>query len=208
MKARLAAFSALWLAGCQLLGTVPEQTAAPALSAQQQHEQAMALLSGGNYLPAATHSFARPGKPLSDYAADLALQLLQSMQYQMPQQPIAISSFVQFDNRLDHTDALGNQLAEHLFYQLQRLGVPLADVKLARQIRITPRGDFVLSRGAYLDLRQQASYVLTGTMLRDNAGVVINARVMHLNSKALLASGQIHIPDFVLAPSARAQQAP
>ena len=95
-----------------------------------------------------------------------------------------------------------------MFYQLQRLGVPLADVKLARQIRITPRGDFVLSRGAYLDLRQQASYVLTGTMLRDNAGIVINARVMHLNSKALLASGQIHIPDFVLAPSARAQQAP
>src|SRR5690606_30530159 len=161
-------------------------------------EQQLQQLAGGNYLPAA---IARPTKPLSDYAADLALQLMLSMQYDTAEPTIAISSFVLFDANLDDSNALGNQLAEHLYMQLQRLGVKVADVKLARQVRVTPRGDFVFSRGDYLDMQQQATYVLSGTMLQDNAGTVVNARVMHLVDKTVIASGQIHIPQFVLATS-------
>ncbi len=186
----------LLVAGCQLISPFAEQQA-PGRAGQQQAEP-FTQVAAGNYLPPNT-AVMQPTKPLGDYAADLALQLLQSMQYQAPLQPIAISSFVQLDTALTHSNALGNQLAEHLFVQLHRLGVAVADIKVARHIRVTPQGDIALSRGAYLDKQQRAAYVLTGTMLQDNAGVVVNARVVNLQSKALLASAQIHIPQFVLA---------
>lgn len=200
------------LAGCQVFSPTAQPVTcqacpspdaeAEAATALLTQEQQLQQLAGGNYLPAA---IARPTKPLSDYAADLALQLMLSMQYDTAEPTIAISSFVLFDANLDDSNALGNQLAEHLYMQLQRLGVKVADVKLARQVRVTPRGDFVFSRGDYLDMQQQATYVLSGTMLQDNAGTVVNARVMHLVDKTVIASGQIHIPQFVLATS-RVQQ--
>lgn len=201
------------LAGCQLTTPAAQQAHCPTCTAaeatptvallpdEQQLPQHLQYLPGGNYLPPA---IARPVKPLSDYAADLALQLMLSMQFETAEPTIAISSFVLFDSQLDESNALGNQLAEHLYVQLQRLGVKVADIKLARQIRVTPRGDFVFSRGDYLDMQQQAAYVLSGTMLQDNAGIVVNARVMHLLNKTVIAGGQIHIPQFVLAtPLAR-----
>lgn len=193
------------LAGCQLTTPAAQQAHCPTCTAAEAaptvallpDEQQLQYLAGGNYLPPA---IARPVKPLSDYAADLALQLMLSMQFETAEPTIAISSFVLFDSQLDESNALGNQLAEHLYVQLQRLGVKVADIKLARQIRVTPRGDFVFSRGDYLDMQQQATYVLSGTMLQDNAGIVVNARVMHLLNKTVIAGGQIHIPQFVLTP--------
>ena len=120
------------------------------------------------------------------------------MQYMLPEQPVAISTFVEFDQQLSNTTAVGNQLAEHMYYQMQRLGIPVADIKLSRQIRVTPAGDLVFSRGSYLDTKQQVNYVLAGTILRDSAGLVVNARVMHIRTKAVIGSAQLHIPDFVL----------
>ena len=198
MKAGLLLASVVVLSGCQ------------ALTAQQNHcascnpeniEQSALMYAehGGNYLPDVNSNLARPTKPLSDYAADLALQLLQSMHYVVPEQPIAIATFVEFDHQLSNTTAVGNQLAEHMYVHMQRLGMAVADVKLARQIRVTPQGDLAFSRGAYLDTQQQLNYVLAGTILRDSVGLVVNARVMHLQTKAVVGSAQIHIPDFVLA---------
>ena len=157
------------------------------------------ISTGGNYLPSVTDYPPRPTKPLSDYAADLAFQLLQSMQYVLPEQPVAISTFVEFDQQLSNTTAVGNQLAEHMYYQMQRLGIPVADIKLSSQIRVTPAGDLVFSRDSYLDTKQRVNYVLAGTILRDSAGLVVNARVMHMRTKTVIGSAQLHIPDFVLA---------
>jgi len=204
MKAWIMLVGILSVSGCQLLSSTQNECVDcdKPQTALERDEQALQKMAGGNYLPVAATHFSRPTKPISDYAADLALQLMSSMQYKAPKQAIAIASFVQFDQSLHNTDALGNQLSEHMYYQLQKLGITVADVKLGRQIRVSATGDFVMSRGDYLDLEQQARYVLTGTMLRDSAGVVVNARVMNLQTKTLLASGQIHIPQFVLAAPA------
>lgn len=157
-------------------------------------------VQGGNFVavaPAYT-----PGKPLSDYAADLALQLAISMPYQLHSKAIAITSLVEFDATLNSPNALGNQLSEHLYYQLQRLGLSVSDIKLAQQVNITPVGDFALSRSTGLDTEQKLHYVLTGTLLRDNAGVVVNVRVIHRNSKAVVATAQVYIPGFIVAAPA------
>lgn len=193
MKLWVVCSAVVLLSGCQLHRDNNSQSAAAGpLPAY--------ILSGnsGNYLPVVA---ARANtKPLSDYAADLALQLMMSMHYTPPQQAVAISSLVWFDHQLDSSQALGNQLAEHLYVHLQRLGVPLADVKVGRQIRVTPQGDFVLSRGRHLDPAQDVHYVLTGTLLQDAGGTVVNVRVVHLQLKTVLAAAQVHIPAAVLSP--------
>lgn len=199
MRAIFLLVVAMVVSGCQLLANSTSACLRCDNGTAVTQEGGETAVSGGNYLPASALDYRRPSKPLSDYAADLALQLMQSMHYTAPDQAVAITSFVVFDQQLSNTTAVGNQLAEHMYFQLQRLGVKVADIKLARQVRVTPEGDLALSRGAYLDAQQQISYVLTGTLLRDSAGVVVNARIMHLQQKAILASAQIHIPNFVLA---------
>ena len=203
MKVGICLAAVVVLSGCQLLPEY-QHSCIPCVPAPvaDDDESAMLTGTGGNYLPSVTDYPARPTKPLSDYAADLAFQLLQSMQYMLPEHPVAISTFVEFDQQLSNTTAVGNQLAEHMYYQMQRLGIPVADIKLSRQIRVTPAGDLVFSRGSYLDTKQQVNYVLAGTILRDSAGLVVNARVMHMRTKAVIGSAQLHIPDFVLAAPA------
>lgn len=198
MKLWFVCISVLVLSACQWNSArTNNQTPPPA---EPLPEQVMLPGNSGNYLPA----FAARvnSKPLSDYAADLALQLMMSMHYAPPKQTVAISSLVQFDHQLTNSNALGNQLAEHLYVHLQRLGVSVADIKVSRHIRVTPRGDFALSRGRALDSSQNITYVLTGTLLQDAGGTVVNVRVVHVQHKTVIATGQVHIPDAVLRPAA------
>lgn len=190
------------LSGCQLFNAQDNcQFCQSAETSEQKELRQLQKLSGGNYLPHTSTAQFHPNKPLADYAGELAVQLFSAMHYKVPQHAVAIASFVQFDTSLVQAGGLGNQLAEHMFVKLQQLGIPVADVKLGRQIRVTATGDFVLSRGDYLDEAQQPKLVLAGTMLRDNAGMVINARIMNLQTKAVLSSAQVHIPYFVLTAS-------
>ena len=179
-------------AGCQ------HHAANYVVTSQASDDTAAAIaMQGGNFVAVApTYT---PGKPLSDYAADLALQLAMSMPYPLHSRAIAITSLVEFDATLDSPSALGNQLSEHLYYQLQRLGLSVSDIKLAQQVQITPEGDFALSRSRNLDTEQKLNYVLTGTLLRDKAGVVVNVRVVQRNGKAVVATAQVYIPSFVVA---------
>ncbi|SEI05682.1 hypothetical protein SAMN05660691_03162 [Rheinheimera pacifica] len=195
MKLAVVCSAVVLLSGCQFQSAdMVSQTSPPA---EPLPEHVILPGNSGNYLPAAT--VRANTKPLTDYAADLALQLMMSMHYTPPQQAVAISSLVWFDHQLTNSNALGNQLAEHLYVHLQRLGVPVADIKVGRQIRVTPQGDFALSRGRYLDPAQDVRYVLTGTLLQDAGGTVVNVRVVHVQHKTVIATGQVHIPDAVLS---------
>ena len=115
------------------------------------------------------------------------------------QQFALFSAVASYAKHIDNPSALGNQLSEHLYHQLQRLGLSVSDIKLAQQVQITPVGDFALSRSRGLDTEQQLNYVLTGTLLRDKAGVVVNVRVIQRNSKAVVATAQVYIPSFIVA---------
>lgn len=198
MKLWVICTSILVLSGCQFNSAGSSNQTPP--RTEPLPEQVILPGNSGNYLPAAAARMNT--KPLSDYAADLALQLMMSMHYMPPQEAVAISSLVRFDHQLTKSNALGNQLAEHLYVHLQRLGVSVADIKVSRQIRVTPGGDFALSRGRHLDSSQNITYVLTGTLLQDAGGTVVNVRVVHLQHKTVIATGQVHIPDAVLSHAA------
>ncbi|TMO43775.1 FlgO family outer membrane protein [Pseudoalteromonas ruthenica] len=137
-------------------------------------------------------------KHLGDYTQQLALKLSDTMATQHVSH-IAVTSFVDFDHRLDNAGALGNQLAEGLMTDLQQFGFATVEHKLKRAISVQPSGDFALSRHAS-ELAESVGvdYVLTGTLVYRPNGVVINARVISSQDQVIKASARQFIPYFVL----------
>ncbi|MBL4829720.1 MAG: hypothetical protein JKY55_07525 [Aliivibrio sp.] len=130
-----------------------------------------------------------------DYFVDgLTDQLVTSNTGMSSQTPIAITSFVDLQ-QVDQTNWLGNSVTEGFMYQLQRRGFKVIDYKTTGNIRVTSKGDFAFSRD-WKDLvqEQEVDYVLTGTMLRQDGGVWINARVIGMQTRVVVASAQGFLP--------------
>ncbi|GAB7222431.1 FlgO family outer membrane protein [Vibrio owensii] len=108
--------------------------------------------------------------------------------------PIAITSFVDLQN-MDATNWLGNSVSEGFIHQFQRRGFKVVDFKTTGSIQVTQQGDFALSRD-WQDLaqEQEIQYVLTGTMLRQEGGVLVNARVVGMQSRIVVATAQGFLP--------------
>jgi TolB-like protein len=137
-------------------------------------------------------------KLLGDYVEQMTMNMIGANPPKLVT-PIAVTSFVTFDSTLSRTNVLGNQLAESFIHELQQYGLPVVDYKVTGAIRITPRGDFAFSRDVAELVEDQAiGYVLSGTIIRSKGGVIVNARIVGLGSKVVVASAKTFIPGFVL----------
>lgn len=208
MKGFIFASLTLVLSGCQLL---PEQSAEPQNTAQHAPASASNQVDYVAMLQAleqkdmqqdnASHRLFVPyqhHKTVVNYVEQMALELVDTMQ-QESELGIAITTFVDLDASLKTSSQLGNQLAESMMYQLQKFGFGVVDFKAMDVITVTSHGDFVMSRDVEeLAERRIASHVLTGTLIYRPNGVEVNARVINLNSKLVIASAQKVIPYFVL----------
>jgi TolB-like protein len=88
--------------------------------------------------------------------------------------------------------------------------MPVVEFKATQFIRVTETGDYVLSRD-FLDLNNSTpiQYVLTGTMTKHQGGFIINARMLGMESKVVVASAQSFVPFYVvdaLIPSESSRQ--
>ena len=154
------------------------------------------------------------GRPLTkhigDYVKNMTQDLIANMEYVNEKTPIGVTHFALIDTDLQTTDLLGRQMAESFVHELHKFRVPVIDFKATDYIRITTDGDFVLSR----DYRELSSglpieYVLTGTMAKHQGGVLVNARILGIESRAVVASAQMLVPFYVvdaLIPSDGSQQ--
>lgn len=108
--------------------------------------------------------------------------------------PIAVTSFVDLQN-MDTTNWLGNSVSESFIHQLQQRGFKVVDFKTTGSIQVTQQGDFAFSRD-WKDLakEQDIQYVLTGTMLRQEGGVLVNARVVGMKTRVVVATAQGFLP--------------
>jgi TolB-like protein len=137
---------------------------------------------------------------LNDYVEQMALELSQDLVEMNIANPVAVASFVHLDSQLTNTDTLGNQLAEAFIAELRKVGIMVNDHKVTGNIMVTPSGDLAFSRDIrYLKGRQAIGYVLTGTMVRNSKGMVINARVVGLTSNTVVAATSKLIPNIILA---------
>lgn len=136
---------------------------------------------------------------INDYAEQLSMDLLETIQPGQVRGPIAVTSFVNFDQTLNRTDPLGNQLAESMLHELRQMGLSLVDFKSTDYVKVTPQGDMAFSREAYeITKRQHINYVLSGTMIKNSRGVVVQARIVQLGSNQVKASAKSFIPNILL----------
>ncbi len=96
---------------------------------------------------------------------------------------------------MDTTNWLGNSVSEGFIHQFQRRGFKVVDFKTTGSIQVTHQGDFALSRDwKSLAQEQDVQYVLAGTMLRQEGGVLVNARVVGMQTRIVVASAQGFLP--------------
>lgn len=143
------------------------------------------------------------GRPLTkhigDYVKNMTQDLIANMEYVNEGTPVGVTHFALLDSDLQQTDLLGKQMAESFVHELHKFRVPVIDFKATEYIRITEGGDFVLSRD-YLELSSSLpiEYVLTGTMTKHQGGVLVNARILGIDSRAVVASAQMLVPFYVV----------
>jgi TolB-like protein len=137
---------------------------------------------------------------LDNYVEQMAIELSDLLsETQNMSTELAVASFVRLDGTLQTSDQLGNQLAETFMHQLHRFGYQVVDTKLLDNVNITRMGDYVFSRKSKSKFNTEAAeYVLSGTMLYREKGVLVNARVMSLESKKVVATTSKMIPWYVL----------
>ncbi|MCH2158104.1 MAG: FlgO family outer membrane protein [Oleiphilaceae bacterium] len=137
---------------------------------------------------------------LHEYTEQMAGNLYDDLEGAKLNGLILVASFVYFDTTLQKTSHLGNQLAEYFINDLQALGLPVSDHKLRATIQVNELGDFALSRDLdELNPNLVIEYVLTGTLVQSERGVVVNARITHHKTNKVVASTSKFLPNIVVA---------
>ncbi|PSW07702.1 FlgO family outer membrane protein [Photobacterium lipolyticum] len=135
-----------------------------------------------------------PRHTMDFFVEGLTEQLINSNQYLTAKTPLAVTSFVDLQE-MTETNWLGNSVTESFMFQMQQRGYTIVDYKATGAIKVTPDGDFSISRNwKELAAQQPVDYVLTGTMLRQGAGVLVNARIIGMRSRVVIASAQGFLP--------------
>nr|WP_136249753.1 FlgO family outer membrane protein [Ningiella ruwaisensis] len=144
------------------------------------------------------------------YVRNMAQDLVGNMEYVTERTPVAVTHFSLIDSDLRETNLLGQQMAESFVHEFHKFRMPVVEFKATQFIRVTETGDYVLSRD-FLDLNNNTpiQYVLTGTMTKHQGGYIVNARMLGMESKVVVASAQSFIPFYVvdaLIPSESSRQ--
>ncbi|MDU0354657.1 FlgO family outer membrane protein [Paraglaciecola aquimarina] len=135
------------------------------------------------------------------YARGMMQDLMANLEYVNATTPVAVTSFVMLDSNYNEYNILGNQLAESLIHEVHKFGIPVIDYKTTGYIRVTEQGDFAFSKD-YQDFSgdMPARYIVSGTMLRNADGYLVNARIIGIKSQAVVASAQSLIPYHIADP--------
>ncbi|MFT5706284.1 MAG: TolB-like protein [Oceanospirillaceae bacterium] len=136
---------------------------------------------------------------LGEYTEQMAADLQNDVRGIQVNELIVVASFVHLNSSLQTTDTLGNQLAEYFINDLQKIGLPVADHKLMGVLDVNDKGDFAFSRdmGQFYN-NVNIGYVLTGTMLKNSRGLVVNARIINFKTNAVVASSSKFLPNIVV----------
>lgn len=164
-----------------------------------QNDYRQQLLGRMNELKSQQPNSTRSVKNLNYYVRTMMQDLVGNMKYVNSTTPMVVTSFVMLDSDYQHADLLGRQISESFIHEVHKYGIPVLDFKTLDFVRVTPTGDFVFSKD-YLELNGDLpiKYAVAGTMVKQVSGYLVNARVIGIESKAVVASAQGFLPANVV----------
>ncbi|MDA8621143.1 FlgO family outer membrane protein [Psychrosphaera sp.] len=136
---------------------------------------------------------------LSEYIEQISAGLIANVSNKAEHVIVGVTSFVDFTSDLATITPVGNIVSEHFTTHLFQHGFTVADYKVKNTVSITPQGDFVFTRDANkLTSSESITHVLTGTVMYQQTGLLINARVVDFENKWIISTASGFIPYFVL----------
>jgi len=130
---------------------------------------------------------------LEEKISDIALELQQQAERFNPQEKtIAVTSLVDLDN-LDASSSFGRFVAERLSMQMHEMGFNIRELRRRKTIEFKKQeGEFGLTRhSADLMRKFQVDAVLAGTYLVVGSEVVVNARLIDVDSSRVISVGHM-----------------
>jgi TolB-like protein len=140
-----------------------------------------------------------PMLTINEYARALVHELMSNHQASEESGMVGVTDFVYVDSSFEQGSVLSNHLSEAIMYDLHKFGVAVLDYKVTDYIRVTPSGDFALSR----DFNELSSelpirFVVTGTMTSHKQGVLVNARLIRIDNKQVISAARTFMPEQVV----------
>ena len=139
-----------------------------------------------------------PMLTINEYARALVHELMSNHRAADDNGLVGVTDFAYVDTALDQGSVLSNHLSEAIMYDLHKFGVAVLDFKVTDYIRVTPGGDFALSRDfTELSAELPIRFVVTGTMTSHELGILINARLIRIDNKQVISAARTFMPKQV-----------
>lgn len=131
---------------------------------------------------------------LSEVVSKMADQLLYNFPKEHHHETIALTSIVDLN---DHTTTnwLGQTISEQFIHELYIRKFNILDFKLTGNIQLTQSGEFALTRDwTKLNKNINVQRILTGTMSRNEEGVILNVRIVNAENNLVESTSSAFIP--------------
>ena len=124
----------------------------------------------------------------------MADQIERNLDRESIQNTFIVTSFSNL-NRLSETTRFGRLVAENLMHELQVRRWKIYEVRLTKDITINESGEFFLSRDiAKIKEIYRVGGVITGTYSIADGNIIVNARVIDIDTGLVVSSAQSSMP--------------
>lgn len=183
------------VSGCSLLADEEAQVAE--ISTASAIDDVYRYPNADNTTPSKEDPFLADPLPrnINFYIRGMMQDLVTNLQYVNRNTPVAVTSFIYLDGKSDQSSLLGNQIAESLYHEIHKVGIPILDHKVTDYLRVTEQGDFIISRDFNeIPTSLPINYVVTGNLVKHRGGYLVNSRIVGIISKEVVATAQSFIP--------------
>jgi len=135
-------------------------------------------------------------QPIELAVTSISEQLILNNHFDVTAKRIISSTFVWSDTLTTTTKNqdmghLGTLLQESISTNLTKAGANVMEIKSANAIYLTPTSELILSReGKKIASKSMADYVLTGVMTPSEYGTIVNAKLINLHDKQVVAAAR------------------
>lgn len=139
-------------------------------------------------------------KNVNHYAKWIAQDLFGNIDFPSNQDVFVVADFALLDSNMNETNHFGRQLTEALMHEVNRTGFSVIDTKATGFIRISETGDVFFHSEDYTELSQKvaATNIIAGTLTKHQGGYLVNARIISMESMAMVSSAQAFVPHEVV----------
>lgn len=144
-----------------------------------------------------------PRSNINYLAARLVNELVSRNDALRPDQPIVVATPVLVGD-LTHSNALAAQLQQGLMAGFHGHQFNVVDLNVAQALRVTPQGDFILSRDwAQLPSDLPVEHLVVSTMSMTPDGIAINCRIVDVTNNRVVSVAQAFVtpeqlPEFLV----------